>query len=163
MSIALMTRVWESEMPTHAHKLVLLAFADYADEEGRCWPSVGRVATRSQISRRQVQRVVSDLKKSGLLEVVEKERQHRTPTYQIRGDKLTPLSDSGVTSATFRGDISDTRGDKSDARGDVGVTQTTSKNHHVEPPEESLDDPPLSLKEISLRKNYAQSQKRLAR
>ncbi len=163
MSIALMVKVWESELPTQTHKLVLLAFADYADEDGLCWPSIGRIALRSQISHRQVQRITSDLKSTGLLVVEDKASGHRTPTYRIRGDKLTPLPESGVTRATGRGDISDNRGDMGDtSRGDVGVTQTISKNHHIEPPEEPLEEI-LSLKEASLRKNYAESQRRVTR
>ena len=160
MSIALMTQVWESELPTSTHKLVLLAFADYADENGMCWPSVERVAARSQVSHRQVQRIAAKLKAIGLLEVLEEGHGHRTSTYIIRGDKLTPLPETGVTYLTNRGDISDIRGAVGDTpRGDTGGTLTTSENHHIEPPEESLGEN-LSLKEISLRKNYAESQRR---
>lgn len=127
-----MSRVWESELPTSTHKLVLLAFADYADEDGMCWPSLERIATRSQLSKRQVRRIASRLKEIGLLEVVEKEHQYKTPTYIIREDKLTSLPESGRTPGSPREDIFDIREDKSDTREDVGVLQTTS-NHHIEP------------------------------
>ena len=162
MSIALMAKVWESELPTQTHKLVLLAFADYADEDGMCWPSIGRIATRSQISHRQVQRITASLKEVGLLEVLEKERQHKTPTYKIREDRLTPLPESGMTDATVRGDILDDRGDKSDIRGDAGVTQTISRTTSIEPLVEPLEDF-LSPKEINLRKHYAESLKNRTR
>ncbi len=104
MSIKLMSRVWESVMPTGTHKLILLAFADHANDEGVCWPSIGLVAWKTQLSRRQTQRIIHDLIKYQMLEVTTPSEQHRTPTYRVRGDKLTPLA-SEVTPTTLRGDI----------------------------------------------------------
>ena len=123
-----MTKVWGSELPTATHKLVLLAFADHANDEGFGWPSINHIAGRTQLSRRQTIRIVDDLKKTGLLEVVQAAHRHRSPLYAIRGDKLTPLSDLGVTSEQVRGDIEALRGDISalgvtseQVRGDIPI------------------------------------------
>lgn len=44
MSIAIMSAVWNTYDGTPARKLVLLALADHANDEGVCWPSLGRIA-----------------------------------------------------------------------------------------------------------------------
>lgn len=126
MSIALMTKVWNSALPTSTHKLVLLAFADYANDGGLSWPSIGRIAVRSQLSRRQTQRIIADLQSLGVLARLEKESQHDTPLYKVRGDKLTPLLEkvpSGVTSE-HPGVTSEGSGVTFDA---PGVTPTTRR------------------------------------
>lgn len=40
MSIRLMTQVWDIQSLTQPRKMLLLALADNANDEGRCWPSV---------------------------------------------------------------------------------------------------------------------------
>ena len=39
MSIALMTKVWRMDLPT-TDKMVLLALADAANDDGMCWTAV---------------------------------------------------------------------------------------------------------------------------
>lgn len=111
MSIRLMAQVWNAALPSSTHKLVLLAFADHANDEGECWPSIKKVAVKSQISQRQVQRIVADLKRNGLLIALKPAHGRKTPTYRIRGDTMTPLRcgndahvAAGVTNETARGD-----------------------------------------------------------
>lgn len=100
MSISLMQTVWKSNLPTPTHKLVLLALADCANNKWLCWPSIARIAQASQISERQVQRIVADLKERGLIEVLEQAIRYKTPVYHVRGDKLTPLPLRGDTHVT---------------------------------------------------------------
>lgn len=144
MSIALMTKVWNSALPTSTHKLVLLAFADCANDKGSCWPSIGRIAVRSQLSRRQTQRIVADLQTLGVLDR-ELGTQHDTPLYKVRGDKLTPLVEkvppgvtsehSGVTNDAPGVTLDDPGVTNLTSRGDMGVTLTV-----IEP---SLREPSL--------------------
>lgn len=104
MSIQLMTLVFNSALPP-GQKLVLLALADHADDFGEhCFPSVARVGRKASLSERQVQRVLSDLRAGGLLEVIAEATRYEPTHYRIRGDKLTPLSRPGVTPVTPRGD-----------------------------------------------------------
>lgn len=122
----MLSRVWNSAMPTSTHKLVLLAFADSANDEGMCWPSIKRVATRSQVSGRQVQRVVADLKHDGLLVVLKSAAGHRTSIYLIRGDRLTPLRCDDVAGVAPGVTNEAARGDTHIALGVTHVTQTVS-------------------------------------
>lgn len=48
-----MTAVWEIDLP-HSEKLLLLALADNANDEGHCWPSIETLARKCSIGRRTV-------------------------------------------------------------------------------------------------------------
>lgn len=47
--------------------LVLLALADYADADGKCWPSVARLVAENPISERAVRRALAELRQRGLV------------------------------------------------------------------------------------------------
>jgi len=87
MSIKLMSAVWERSDISSTQKLVLLALADWANDDGLCWPSIDRLAQKTGMAGRSVQRIIRDLEQVGLVkrdEVVGKGNR-----YWI----LTPLTD----------------------------------------------------------------------
>jgi biotin operon repressor len=55
-------------------KSVLLAVANYADEEGICWPSQEQLADDTELSRHSIMRALDQLEDMGLLS---RERRHR--------------------------------------------------------------------------------------
>lgn len=70
-----MTVVWEIELPP-GEKLVLLALADQANDDGRnCWPSVETICHRSGQGERTVRRALQSLESKGILT-----RNHREGT-----------------------------------------------------------------------------------
>lgn len=71
MSIALMTAVWGREDLSSAEKMVLLALADHANDEGMCYPSVGRLSARTALNERTVQRVIRRLCEVGLISIAD--------------------------------------------------------------------------------------------
>jgi hypothetical protein len=109
MSIKLMAEVWTRELP-HAEQSILLAMADHADDEGgSVFPSVGLVAWKTGYSKRQVQRIIADLKTRGALVLVATAVRYRANEYQIdlgvvpvkapfRDDRMTSLDETGATS-----------------------------------------------------------------
>ena len=47
MSIKVMNKVWETEMVSdHTELILLLAMADFSDDEGYCFPSVRKLAKK---------------------------------------------------------------------------------------------------------------------
>jgi len=90
VSIRLMTAVWSTDMPSAGRKLVALALADIADDEGRCWPSVRHIARKCSMDERSVQRHLRDLEREGLIE--RQDRPGRSRIYWLRGDILSPPS-----------------------------------------------------------------------
>lgn len=129
MSIAASNGVWtRSKARTPAELLVLLAMADWADEDGVCYPSYAGVAKRARLSERQVIRVIAKFVDSGELDKQVgahriEARGHRRgktglqPRNQYRFSDRILGHQEGVTE---RGDIHDTaesRGDNDAAKG----------------------------------------------
>ena len=61
MSVKIMSQVWELDLPHNAQS-IFLALADHADDDGYCYPSVGRLAWKTGYGVRQVQRTLKDLR-----------------------------------------------------------------------------------------------------
>lgn len=61
-----MTAVWSLQLPD-SEKLVLLALADCANDEGYCWPSMATLATKCSKSDRTVQASIKALVNAGHL------------------------------------------------------------------------------------------------
>lgn len=61
-----MSEVWKLDLPRN-EILVLLAFADHANDDGIMWPSYDRVAWKTGCSRKTVERMVKDLSGRGIL------------------------------------------------------------------------------------------------
>lgn len=130
-----MSAVWKYAPVDQGELLVLLALADFANDEGRCFPSVETLAEKSRMSERSVQRAVRAMEEAGFLSIEPGGGRHSANQYvidvdalraisatktdpvqpptepentpsdpELRGDNLTPLNPSGVTSTTFRGD-----------------------------------------------------------
>ncbi len=86
MSIHLIDQVWKTPCESHAVKLLLIALADVANDEGFCWPGLNTLARKCDLSRQGVIDQIEKLEKSGFLIV---NRQHgSTNQYQIVLEKL---------------------------------------------------------------------------
>lgn len=64
-----MTHVWDKGPEKQGHLLVMLALADYANDEGECWPAVKSVAAKARMSERGVQKIMRQLQDEGWLTV----------------------------------------------------------------------------------------------
>lgn len=99
MSIALMSKVWKTRCASHTQKLVLLALADNANDEGRCWPSVGNIALKCDLSERSVQYEVRKLTQAGLLAVkINRGRTHSNRYHLLleKGANCAPIKLKGA-------------------------------------------------------------------
>lgn len=73
MSIKAMNWAWGRSLPP-TPKLILMALADAADDEGVCWPAIRTLARKCSVSERTVQRTVKAFVNGGLLLVYERRR-----------------------------------------------------------------------------------------
>ncbi len=103
MSVRVMSAVWDLALPP-SEKLVLLALADWAHDDGRCWPSIKAVAEKSGVSERTVQRMLREAEKNGLIErkeVVGKGCEYRlNPRHSVTPDKVPPVTTATKTPDT---------------------------------------------------------------
>ena len=60
MSIKLSGFIFDTDLPP-TETLLMLALADYADQNGRCWPSKETLARRSRVSKRTVDKYLHKL------------------------------------------------------------------------------------------------------
>lgn len=95
MSITLMSQVWTTDLPV-TERIVLLALADRADDDGMCWPAVATVAAKCGLSDRSVQRAMKRLAVDGHL--TRAERLGKGTIYTVHPRQpVTPGTESRVT------------------------------------------------------------------
>ena len=107
MSVKIMSWAWSQKLePTK--KLILMALADYADDDGVCWPSMNRLADKCNVSRRTILRNINVLKDDGILSSSHRHREDGSMSssrYVIHAEtqcdtlrqNVTPPCDTGVT------------------------------------------------------------------
>jgi hypothetical protein len=121
-------------------KLVLMALADAADDQGICWPSVATLASKVGVSTRTVRRVMQELISGKLLAAEQRYRSDGSCSsnrYRLSlagGDKLSPAPDASDT----------TPGQACQGPPDTGVIPGTTIRTQRESPQ-----PPMPLTEQS--------------
>lgn len=66
MSVRLMSLAWALEIPA-TDKIVLLALADWSNDEGHCWPSMAQLAGKSGLTDRSIRAIIARLVEAGHL------------------------------------------------------------------------------------------------
>ena len=141
MSVKIMAQVWELEL-SHNAQSILLALADHADDDGYCYPSVGRLAWKTGYGVRQVQRTLKDLRDQKLaiptgsvvggrhnttVYKLHPSAGQQKPPFQPRTERQTLADIKGDNLTPFDGD-SEIKGDTQDAERVTFETQrVTSK------------------------------------
>ena len=88
-------------------KAVLMALANYADANGECYPSYGKIADDCEVSRRTVIRVMDRLCEMGLVEKTANTRQSGGDTanvYRLTGCQIVTGECQDVTGGGVTGD-----------------------------------------------------------
>lgn len=164
MAIDAMTYVWANSKQSGSGLLLMLAYADYANDQWVAWPSIESIAHKIRMSKRQTIRLRQKCVECGELSVVETGGGGRKTDIVaiVRGDKMSPQDsdrdDKMSPLGTQRGDIlspqEPERGDKVTCqivkRGDIlsrEVTNSTPRGDIAvspEPPIEPSTDPSVS-------------------
>ena len=118
MSIRLMTQILDEDTNlTGMQRFLLVVMADFADEDGTCWPKIKTLAKRLNIDTRQTQRHLKALRDQGYVEVIESGKGKRSNTYKVGVSHVTchnrrvtndVSKTTPVINDTTRGVISDT-------------------------------------------------------
>lgn len=83
MSIKLLDRSWRYSTAKGGDLLVLLAIADFANDDGVAYPSIATLATKARLTPRNTQRAIRHLVTSGDLVLEEGKGLHGTHLYRI--------------------------------------------------------------------------------
>jgi len=69
MSFAWTNAVWENSKSSGTSRVIMLALADHADDNGICWPSISRLARYANVDRRNIFRHLEALIKAGEIKI----------------------------------------------------------------------------------------------
>ena len=95
-----MSSVWKHSTASGGSLLVLLAIADFADDNGVAWPAVDTLAIKARLTRRQVLRIIRSLEARGELEVRRGGGRGRVNHYRVKRGNIVTLTE-------LNGDIHD--------------------------------------------------------
>ena len=77
MSLAAMNWAFMQKLaPTK--KMILIALADHCDDEGKCWPGIKNIAKKASVSKRTLQRALTELESEGFLRIEERRRENNS-------------------------------------------------------------------------------------
>lgn len=83
MSIQAMTAVWANSRHDGPRLLLLLAIADYANDEGVAFPSITALRRKARLGKTQCYDALAVLKGSGELEILERGGGRTTTRYRV--------------------------------------------------------------------------------
>ena len=90
MSFDAIQRVWDDSKARGLARLVLLSLATHENQNGISWPSIDRLAEKTQVSRRQVIRIINELEEIQEIAILRSKGGHTSNFYCV----LAGLSDS---------------------------------------------------------------------
>ena len=130
MSVKASNWAWQLQCVKGMTKLVLMALADSADDDGFCWPKLETIAFKACTSKSTVKRAVRDLVQLGLVTVEHRTRQNGSSasnyytinigvqpdeeTPDMVGVKMNPSSTEGEQTASVGGQNEPRGGGQSD-------------------------------------------------
>lgn len=87
MSVKLMNLAWTVAIPNASAKIVLLALADHANDEGTsCFPQIETICKKCGLTYRGVTKILEQLKTNGQITVVSGRGRHRSNNYKVHPD-----------------------------------------------------------------------------
>ena len=84
MSIKIMSQVWSDGPSDKSEILLLLALADFCNDEGECWPAVDTIAEKARMTSRGVQKISARLVEAGWLEIDLRKGRHGCNLFRIK-------------------------------------------------------------------------------
>lgn len=90
MSIPIMKWIFERSPARGCDRLVLLVLADFANDQGACWPSIATIAHKANLSRRYTIDILGKLESAGAIKVERRRagRVNKSNVYQIVAPEL---------------------------------------------------------------------------
>lgn len=127
MTFRLVTAAMAAPVKAASAKLVLIALAERANDDGQCFPSIAKLAEALHLSEAQIHRRIRMLREDGIVEV--------TPRYDGQGRQTSnSFKLIGLLETTpGEGVISATPGCLQETGGRVSSGDTPNTNPHKEP------------------------------
>lgn len=146
MSVRIMTRVWDHFPGSGSKLLVMLAFADWSDDDGgNIYPSILKAANKVRLTTCQARRVIHQLIDDGWIQVIANPHggaPGSTRHYRINLEKLgdTPSAGASPTASASARGSTDARASTSAREGSHPCAQTASAGASL-----SINEPSLTV------------------
>ena len=125
-------------------KVILLALADSADDDGRCWPGKKYLAKKCSVAEKTITRQIEDLQAMGLVKVIHRKQGewNKTNLYQLNL-QAEVVNNDGVDTPENEEIKPSEGGDNLSLGGDKMTLQTTKKGRDkMSPPRDTTMTPP---------------------
>lgn len=138
MSIEALNWAWQqlATISSPSNRLVLLALADAANEDGECWPRLDVLAKKTGVSRSRVSRAVHTMEEEGLL-IVGRRGQGKANTYTLSLAHWATQTDTSVANMATQEPVS-VANMATQSEGELPIGQLKScqmGNSYIEPKE----------------------------
>ncbi|WP_078973455.1 helix-turn-helix domain-containing protein [Streptomyces sp. MMG1533] len=144
MSFKVTNWVWSRSESRNGARLVMLALADRADDNGCAWPSIDDLAERTNLSPRAVQKGITNLVELGELKVENGGGRHRSNRYRI---VPKPRTSDGVTDQEPRTSDGVSATETPNFAPETPNFEAETPNSATQNPVQSSPEPPLEPSE----------------
>lgn len=93
-----MSAVWRQGPEDRSQRLLMLALADCANDQGRCWPRTQTLATKACMNVRTVLRGLKALERAEWLKIARRSHEHKGNTYELNLGRLTDTPSRDIVS-----------------------------------------------------------------
>lgn len=147
MSVRTMARVWEASRHGGTELLMLLAIADFSDDDGNAYPAVPTLAKKCRTTPRHANRLLGALREGGELEIRVNEGPKGTNRYRIMFGGMTHASPLPCKSPLTGGSSLTSKSETPDAQVLKPLTPKSDEPslNHQEPSSMSLTRPAPKL------------------
>jgi hypothetical protein len=143
-----MTLAWKTDVQPATRRLVLLALADSASDEGACWPYMATIARKAGVGLSTARKACADLEQDGLL----RRELRRTTTTSGAVTNQNSLYHIDVNALRARAEASSATPAKAE-RTPASAERTPARIERTPPPESS--GPPARIeREENRKKNH---------
>lgn len=130
MSIRLMSEIWKSAKDVKSERLiVLLALADWANDDGYCWPKMDTIAEKARTSKDGASRIVAWLEEAGYLTIERGTGRGNNSTYTVHAEPVERQDETETE--TDKGRC--TKGDSKSLKGDPETERAILKRIKGDP------------------------------
>lgn len=136
MSIRVMSRVWDHSERSGGDLLLLLALADFADDDGYCWPSQATLAIKARCSERAIRDQLTRLAASGEIEVSDGRGRGRRSTVRVIVGEAKAADVAAIASPK----AADRRAQKRQ----VATVKAAGCDTHIDNHQEPSDEPSIT-------------------
>jgi hypothetical protein len=133
MSIRQMTAVWEKSKQKGSALLLLLAIADFANDDGVAWPAVGTLADKIRMDVRYTHRLLNQLVEDGELTIQERAGPHGCNLFTVKVG-VAPAPDGPRARVAKKPSGARAGGDGARARKGMAPAPAEPPENHQDPP-----------------------------